>query len=77
MRKGIATELLYKMISEALATTLDHERGNHGGRPCYNERTNLIAWIAHCLLIEPEHMPRIQDRLVEYMRIQEHRHGKE
>jgi hypothetical protein len=55
----------------ALDTIAEHERLEHNGEFCHNERMNLVAYLAYCLGLGDGHMELVTGRRRQF----EQKHG--
>ena len=64
--------LTRQVLSQAIK---NHEAIEHNGAACYAERENAIAFLAHCLGLEPPNLDTIKATLDEYNRDCPYRHN--
>ena len=62
-RLGIAMEAVRDQLN---AVIIDHEDREHGGEPCYDERFNAVAFLAHCLGATRQDLIVMEQLLVRY-----------
>lgn len=53
------------MLFNAMAL---HEKSEHNGQPCFNERVNSIAWLAHALGLTVDNLQQLGELLSDYER---------
>lgn len=65
---------LNRAVEDLNNVLAEHERRDHGGEPCMDERMNMVAWVAHRLGWAPRMAPHtVDDMLVLSARIEAYR----
>jgi hypothetical protein len=58
-------------MNDLMGIVLGHERDEHDGEPCEDERIGMLAYFMHCMGVNRERLPRIMDAIATY---EEHHH---
>ena len=59
-------EITTHIASQVILFSEIHEKKDHGGEPCLDERINLMAFLCHSLGIKVHHIDQLAQRLEGY-----------
>jgi hypothetical protein len=69
-------QLMEELRRRVLEVTKQHEDESQGGAPCWPERCNVVAWIAHSLGVQSdEHLRFTVHAIHDYRESHQERHA--
>lgn len=63
-------------VNELEALIAEHEQAEHGGEACLDERTGMVAFLAHVLGLRVEHLRQVGYALSRYQEEHDRLHGE-